>query len=96
MLYRLYKPFLWRSLGVANSIVRANAVAIMLDVFPLYDPESSKEDMDNEIQRQFDLIKVYSVDLVRGFLCRLDIEMYTYYNQYTRLLRTSIITPLMK
>lgn len=61
MLYRLYKPFLWRSLGVANPTVRANAVAIMLDVFPLYDPESSKEDMDKEIQRQFDLIKVYIV-----------------------------------
>lgn len=59
MLYRLYKPFLWRSLKVANHIVRANAITLMLESFPLYIPKSSKEDIDQEIQRQFDIMKVW-------------------------------------
>ena len=58
MLNRLYKPFLWRSLRVANDYVRANAVTLMMDAFPLVDPNASKEDVDSEIQRQVDLMKV--------------------------------------
>lgn len=58
MLYRLYKPILWRSLKVANAVVRANATTLMLSVFPLYNPEVSKQEINNEMQRQFDLMKV--------------------------------------
>lgn len=58
MLYNLYRPFLWRSLKVANPNVRANATTLMLDVFPLYDPDFTRECVNDEMQKQFDLMKV--------------------------------------
>lgn len=58
MLARLYKPFLWRALRVANAHVRANAVTLMLDAFPLLEPQACRQDMDQQLQQQFDLIKV--------------------------------------
>lgn len=58
MLYHLYKPILWRSLKVANSHVRANAATLLMDVFPLYDPECSEEDVDQSVQHQFDIMRV--------------------------------------
>ena len=58
MLHRLYKPFLWRSMRVASADVRANAVTLMLDAFPLYDPNYTKPEMDVELQRQFEFMKV--------------------------------------
>ena len=66
MLHRLYRPFLWRSLKVANPHVRANAASLMLDVFPLYNPECSKEEVDEIMQQQFDIMRVrasYSTNL---------------------------------
>jgi condensin-2 complex subunit G2 len=58
MILRLYNPFLWRSLKVANSHVRANAVCLMLDAFPLHDPCSTREEIDSLLQKQFDLMSV--------------------------------------
>ncbi|KAL8164934.1 UNVERIFIED_CONTAM: hypothetical protein K2H54_017316 [Gekko kuhli] len=37
-----------------NSEVRSNAALLFVDAFPILDPHFSKEDTDNEIQRQFD------------------------------------------
>ncbi|XP_050166455.1 condensin-2 complex subunit G2 [Myiozetetes cayanensis] len=54
MLYRLYQPILWRALKVRNSEVRANAAFLFVDAFPLRDPNFNAEEMDNEIQRQFE------------------------------------------
>ena len=58
MLTRLYKPFLWRALKVANSHVRTNAITLMLDAFPLVEPSLYRQEVDLELQRQFDLIRV--------------------------------------
>ena len=58
MIHRLYRPFLWRSLKVANSHVRANAASLMLDAFPLYNPEYNKEEVDEAMQQQFDVMRV--------------------------------------
>ena len=58
MLSRLYNPFLWRSLKVANVYVRANAATLFLDAFPLQDPDSSREEMDAVMQKQFDAMTV--------------------------------------
>ena len=58
MLHRLYKPILWRSLRVANDHVRVNAVTLMMDAFPLVDPQGTKEAVDTEIQKQIDILKV--------------------------------------
>ncbi|KAG9476431.1 condensin-2 complex subunit G2 isoform X2 [Eleutherodactylus coqui] len=54
MLYRLYQPILWRGLKARNSEVRANAALLFVEAFPLRDPNMNHEDMDNEIQKQFE------------------------------------------
>ena len=43
---------------VANASVRANAAALLVDTFPLQDPESNKEDSDALTQKQFDILQV--------------------------------------
>ncbi|NXQ31294.1 CNDG2 protein, partial [Alaudala cheleensis] len=54
MLYRLYHPILWRALKARNSEVRANAAFLFVDAFPLRDPNFPAEQMDSEIQKQFE------------------------------------------
>ncbi|NXU50118.1 CNDG2 protein, partial [Turnix velox] len=54
MLYRLYLPILWRALKASNSEVRSNAAFLFVDAFPIRDPSFNNEEMDNEIQKQFD------------------------------------------
>ena len=43
---------------VANPHVRANAAVLMLDAFPLHDPDSTREECDTTLQKQFDLMTV--------------------------------------
>uniref|UniRef100_A0A8C6ZMG0 CNDG2 protein n=1 Tax=Nothoprocta perdicaria TaxID=30464 RepID=A0A8C6ZMG0_NOTPE len=54
MLYRLYQPILWRALKARNSEVRSNAAFLFVDAFPIRDPHFNTEEMDNEIQKQFE------------------------------------------
>ncbi|XP_075127654.1 condensin-2 complex subunit G2 [Leptodactylus fuscus] len=54
MLYRLYQPIIWRGLKARNSEVRSNAALLFVEAFPLRDPNMNHEDMDNEIQKQFE------------------------------------------
>ncbi|XP_034615905.1 condensin-2 complex subunit G2 isoform X2 [Trachemys scripta elegans] len=54
MLYRLYQPILWRALKARNSEVRSNAALLFVEAFPIRDPHFNNEDMDNEIQKQFE------------------------------------------
>ncbi|KFV99029.1 Condensin-2 complex subunit G2, partial [Eurypyga helias] len=54
MLYRLYQPILWRALKARNSEVRSNASFLFVDAFPVRDPSFNIEEMDNEIQKQFE------------------------------------------
>ncbi|KAM6410264.1 condensin-2 complex subunit G2 [Pluvialis apricaria] len=54
MLYRLYQPILWRALKARNSEVRSNAAFLFVDAFPVQDPSFNAEEMDNEIQKQFE------------------------------------------
>lgn len=58
MLLRLYNPFLWRSLKVASPQVRTNAATLFLDVFPLQDPDSTRQEIDTVMQKQFDAMMV--------------------------------------
>ncbi|KAI5775111.1 NCAPG2 [Gulo gulo luscus] len=59
MLYRLYKPILWRGLKARNSEVRANAALLFVEAFPVRDPNFSAVEMDSEIQKQFE--ELYSL-----------------------------------
>ncbi|XP_063306874.1 condensin-2 complex subunit G2 [Pelobates fuscus] len=54
MLCRLYQPILWRGIKAINSEVRANSAVLFVEVFPFRYPGLNHEDMDNEIQKQFD------------------------------------------
>ncbi|KAK1301088.1 hypothetical protein QJS10_CPB13g00391 [Acorus calamus] len=57
LLFRLAEPLLFRSLQVANSNVRLNALHLLLDLFPLEDPDATKEVKDTLLDRQFFLIE---------------------------------------
>ncbi|XP_042556945.1 condensin-2 complex subunit G2 [Dipodomys spectabilis] len=59
MLYRLYKPILWRGLKARNSEVRSNAALLFVEAFPIRDPNFSAIEMDSEIQKQFE--ELYSL-----------------------------------
>ncbi|XP_036211329.1 condensin-2 complex subunit G2 isoform X4 [Myotis myotis] len=59
MLYRLYKPVLWRGLKARNSEVRSNAALLFVEAFPIRDPNFNAIEMDSEIQKQFE--ELYSL-----------------------------------
>ncbi|XP_051008459.1 condensin-2 complex subunit G2 [Acomys russatus] len=59
MLYRLYKPILWRALKARNSEVRSNAALLFVEAFPVRDPNFVAIEMDSEIQKQFE--ELYSL-----------------------------------
>ena len=39
-------------------MVRANAVALLTDTFPLQNPDAGNEEIDALLQKQFDILKV--------------------------------------
>ncbi|KAK2372532.1 ARM repeat superfamily protein [Trifolium repens] len=62
LLYRLAEPVIFRSLQAANSNVRQNALHLLLDIFPLEDPDATKEDKDTLLGKQFFLLERLLVD----------------------------------
>ncbi|XP_027913515.1 uncharacterized protein LOC114173370 [Vigna unguiculata] len=62
MLFRLAEPVVFRSLQVANSNVRQNALHLLLDMFPLEDPDSTKEEKDTLLDKQFFLLERLLMD----------------------------------
>ena len=53
MLLSLYEPILFRRLSAANPDVRRNALAVLVDAFPLRDPGESNEETDARLNEQF-------------------------------------------
>ncbi|KAL6137633.1 hypothetical protein ACLB2K_062923 [Fragaria x ananassa] len=68
LLFRLSEPVIFRSLQVANSNVRQNALHLLLDLFPLEDPDSTKEVKDSLLDKQFFLLGKLLVDDCPEFL----------------------------
>ncbi|KAK3016523.1 hypothetical protein RJ639_006846, partial [Escallonia herrerae] len=62
LLFRLAEPVIFRSLQVANSNVRQNALHLLLDLFPLEDPDSTKEVKDTLLDKQFFLLEKLLMD----------------------------------
>ncbi|PRQ50927.1 putative condensin-2 complex subunit G2 [Rosa chinensis] len=62
LLFQLSEPVIFRSLQVANSNVRQNALHLLLDLFPLEDPDSTKEVKDSLLDKQFFLLGKLLVD----------------------------------
>ena len=40
-------------------MVRANAAALLTDTFPLQNPDAGNEEIDELLQKQFDILKVF-------------------------------------
>ncbi|KAK9022067.1 hypothetical protein V6N11_002362 [Hibiscus sabdariffa] len=62
LLFRLAEPVLFRSLQVANSNVRQNALHLLLDLFPFEDPDATKEAKDTLLDKQFFLLERLLMD----------------------------------
>ncbi|GAB4849062.1 hypothetical protein Ancab_003876 [Ancistrocladus abbreviatus] len=62
LLFRLAEPVIFRSLQVANSNVRQNALYLLLDFFPLEDPDATKEVKDTLLDKQFFLLERLLMD----------------------------------
>ncbi|XP_038881151.1 uncharacterized protein LOC120072745 [Benincasa hispida] len=62
LLFSLTEPVIFRSLQVANSNVRQNSLHLLLDVFPLENPDATKELKDTLLDRQFFLIEKLLTD----------------------------------
>ncbi|KAL8158688.1 hypothetical protein V2J09_000225 [Rumex salicifolius] len=62
LLFRQAEPVIFRSLQVANSNVRQNALHLLLDLFPLEDPDATKEVKDTFLEKQFFLLERLFVD----------------------------------
>lgn len=60
LLHRIYSPVLYKNLMVAHPIVRRNAVSILAESFPIHDPNTSVQDIQQTINfqcgRLFDLL----------------------------------------
>lgn len=57
LLFRLAEPVIFRSLQVANSNVRQNTLHLLLDMFPLEDPDATKEAKDTLLDKEFFLLE---------------------------------------
>jgi hypothetical protein len=66
LLVRLYEPLLFRDLDAANGAVRRNALRLLLDCFPLADPEATDEDGDALMRRQFAALSAALADECPG------------------------------
>lgn len=61
-LVRLYEPLLFRALSAANAAVRRNALLLLLDAFPLLDPEAGEREQDASLSRQLAAVADALVD----------------------------------
>ncbi|KAH6803385.1 hypothetical protein C2S51_031632 [Perilla frutescens var. frutescens] len=57
LIFCLAEPVIFRSLQVANSNVRQNALHLVLDLFPLENPDATKEAKDTLLEKQFFLLE---------------------------------------
>ncbi|KZV57012.1 hypothetical protein F511_08170 [Dorcoceras hygrometricum] len=62
LIFHLTEPVLFRSLQVSNSNVRQNALHLLLDLFPLEDPNATKEVKDTLLEKQFFLLDKLLMD----------------------------------
>ncbi|XP_019251349.1 PREDICTED: uncharacterized protein LOC109230287 [Nicotiana attenuata] len=62
LLFHLAEPVIFRSLQVANSNVRQNSLHLFLDLFPLEDPDATKEGKDTLLDKQFFLLDKLLMD----------------------------------
>ncbi|KAG9160493.1 hypothetical protein Leryth_022321 [Lithospermum erythrorhizon] len=66
LLFRLAEPLIFRSLQVANSNVRQNALNLLLDLFPFEDPDATKDVKDSLFEKQFYLLEKLVMDECSG------------------------------
>lgn len=64
MIYRLYEPILFRSLKVANPIVRSQALTLFVSTFPLKSNNWNIQEKEESLNHQYQLIEVFSIILL--------------------------------
>ena len=64
MLLRLYNPILWRHLNAANHHVRLQATILLIDAFPLQDPSTTNDVIDDILTKQFQVLERLLLDPV--------------------------------
>ncbi|XP_075498615.1 LOW QUALITY PROTEIN: uncharacterized protein LOC142536987 [Primulina tabacum] len=62
LIFHLTEPVIFRSLQASNSNVRQNALHLLLDLFPLEDPNATKEVKDTLLEKQLFLLEKLLVD----------------------------------
>ncbi|XP_073156960.1 uncharacterized protein [Henckelia pumila] len=62
LIFHLTEPVIFRSLQVSNSNVRQNALHLLVDLFPLEDPNATKEVKDTLLEKQFFLLEKLLMD----------------------------------
>uniref|UniRef100_J3LQU1 Uncharacterized protein n=2 Tax=Oryza brachyantha TaxID=4533 RepID=J3LQU1_ORYBR len=62
IVFQLAEPVLFRSLQVANSNVRHNTLHLLLDLFPLEDPDVTKDVNDPLLEKQYFLLDKLLMD----------------------------------
>jgi condensin-2 complex subunit G2 len=71
MLCRLYEPILWRSLNVANAVVRRNSLVILADIFPIQNPEDCVDENEDLLKRQFQVLSVSLLLIHKNYIRKL-------------------------
>ncbi|EKX42521.1 hypothetical protein GUITHDRAFT_141192 [Guillardia theta CCMP2712] len=56
MLSRIYEPILWRSLKVANPIVRKQAAQLFAEVFPVQNPDAPNAEFEMALNQQINVL----------------------------------------
>ncbi|KAJ9562500.1 hypothetical protein OSB04_007660 [Centaurea solstitialis] len=63
LIFNLAEPVIFRSLQAANSNVRQNALHLLIDVFPLEDPDATRDIKDTLLHKQFFLLEKLLMDV---------------------------------
>jgi condensin-2 complex subunit G2 len=95
MLLRLYEPILWRSLNVANPLVRRNAASVFLEAFPLQDPDSNQQETDELMQKQFSALETLLYDESVAVRCAVIPGVFRMLNLYWELIPEQTIRVLL-
>ncbi|GAB4819198.1 hypothetical protein N2152v2_006244 [Parachlorella kessleri] len=96
MLLELYEPILFRRLHAANPGVRSNALHVLVDAFPLRDPDESNQDTDKRLADQFAHLTSLLKDVVPEVRAAAVAGVCRVLNEYWELIPGTITAGYMK
>eukprot|EP00884_Botryococcus_braunii_P013107 jgi/Botrbrau1/21798/Bobra.0190s0023.1 len=96
LLLQLYQPVIFRSLCVANPLVRHNTLQLFFDVFPLQDPTAMVEDVDELLNRQFGSITAALADPTPSVRAAAAKGVCALLDQFWELIPANVSVPYLK